>query len=628
MNSNATSLQHALDLRRAGRIDQATAVCRRVLESEPANADAVELLGLLAQQSGDWSAAERLLRQAVALRPGDARFQANLAAALGAMGRVPEAAIFAAEAVLLRPDYAEGHHNLAVALELSGRAGQAIEAFRAAIRLKPNYAEAHNHLGNALRALDRLDEAAASHRRAIELRPGYSQAFGNLATTLSVMGDSSGAVESYRQAAELEPGLATAHSSLVYAMHYCAEFGPQELFEEARRWEARHARRYYSGRMAPENDRDPERRLRVGYVSPDFREHPVGRFIAPVFAARDASRFFTVCYSDAARADAITSELRAGADLWRDTRGMSDDELAGLIRRDRIDVLVDLAGHLADNRLLVFARKPAPVQVAWLGYPDTTGLSAIDYRITDAAADPPGMTERYHAEQLVRLTNCALCYRADDDSPAVTDLPALRAGYVTFGCLNRIVKITRPCAQLWSRIIAAVPGSRLLLPAGEKGLPRALRDTLSVAGIPVGRIEVAARIPSRRQYLGLFGRIDIALDPFPYNGTTTTCDGLWMGVPHVTLAGNTCVSRAGASLLGAIEMGEFVAATADEYVNMAVKLGGDPKSMALVRAGLRERMRASVRCDAAAFTRELEAAYRRMWRGWCSRELHHLKRSH
>jgi predicted O-linked N-acetylglucosamine transferase (SPINDLY family) len=344
----------------------------------------------------------------------------------------------------------------------------------------------------------------------------------------------------------------------------------------------------------------------------------VGFFLEPILTHLDRSRFHVTCYAGVDRPDAVTQRLRGLAGAWRDIAGLPDDAVAELIRADAIDILVDLAGHTAGRRLLVFARKPAPVQVAHFGYPNTTGLAAMDYRLTDSYADPPGQTEAFHTEELVRLPEVAWCYQPSP-APAVGPLPALAAGYLTFGSLNNLAKVTAQVMARWSDLLRAVPGSRLLLLTGAgPQTDQRLRDRFRQKGIDSDRLLLMGRRP-RDQYLELYRQIDIGLDPFPYNGGVTSCDALWMGVPMITLAGNSYASRQGVSLLSNLDLRDWIAQTPEEYVALAARRGKDLEDLQRLRSGLRERMQRSPLCDGARFTRRLEEAYRAMWRRWCGR---------
>jgi protein O-GlcNAc transferase len=365
------------------------------------------------------------------------------------------------------------------------------------------------------------------------------------------------------------------------------------------------------------NDATPERRLRIGYVSAEFRAHPVSQFFEPILACHDREQFETFCYSDVGRPDHVSGRMRSLATVWRETRKLSDEQLAQHIRTDGIDVLVDLSGHMTDHRLLAFARRPAPVQVTYLGYPDTTGLATMDYRITDSHHDPPGLTERYHTEHLIRLDSCCWCYRPDDDAPDVRESPVVASGIVTFGVLNKLVKINSGIIQLWCRILEQTPGSKLMVLVGPRGSSdQTLYERFRANGIGTDRLLLVERT-GRPQYLARHHTIDVALDTFPYNGHTTTCDALWMGVPVVTLAGRTHVSRTGVSVLSNVGLRELVAESPEAYVAKAVSLTQDLPRLAWLRRGLRERIRLSPLCEQRGFASRLEAAYRNLWHRWC-----------
>jgi predicted O-linked N-acetylglucosamine transferase (SPINDLY family) len=409
-------------------------------------------------------------------------------------------------------------------------------------------------------------------------------------------------------------------------MNYHPGMEASAIAEEHRRWNQVHAEPLRPFILPHTNERSPSRRLRIGYVSPDFRAHSVAYFLEGLLEHHDHSQVEVFCYAEVANPDAVTARMEQLAGHWRRITGMPDAEVAELIRHDGIDILVDLAGHTANRRLLVFARKPAPVQVTWLGYPNTTGLDTIDYRLTDHFADPPGSTEHLHSEQLIRLPQSAWCYRPLENPPPVSAPPVHDTGHITFGCFNAMPKINRPLLELWSGILLAVPGSRLLLKnasLGETSMQHQLWKQLQEMGIGPERVEMVGCVPDLSGHLGMYGRVDIALDTFPYHGTTTTCEALWMGVPVVTLAGKTHVSRVGASLLSNLGHQEWIASIPEEYVKIAVELAKDLPRLTALRSTLRERMQASPLMDAAGFARDIEAAYRKIWRTWCAQPESH-----
>ena len=532
--------------------------------------------------------------------------------------RYAEARASLGQAVRLAPGSAAIWLNLgATCLELN-RPDEAAAAFRRALAIEPDRPEARNILGVALLQLGRSSEAAIQFEWALRLKPGYPAAHDNLGRVMKAQGRSADSLHHHRAALAREPR-ATTHSNLLYTLNLVPGIPQEEILAEHRRWAEMHAgpRRFEGRSAAPLPAPDPgPRRLRVGYVSPDFCNHAVAFFFEPVLSSHDRERFETVCYSDARVPDQVTGRLRSQASQWRNIAGWSDDLVDALIRADRIDILVDLAGHTAHNRLSVFAGRPAPVQATWLGYPNTTGLSTIDYRITDSVCDPPGETERWHTEELLRLPGAFSCYLPPPECPPVGPLPALRAGHVTFGCFNHIAKLTPAAIELWSGILRGLPGSRLLLKSRgltDPGTTGRILAQFGGGGVASSRIELRGEELPTAEHTGLYNRVDIALDTFPYNGTTTTCEALWMGVPVVTLAGATHVARVSASLLTRLGATDLIASSADEYRSRCLALAADLPRLAERRAAQRERMRAGPICDAAGFTRGLEEAYRRMW---------------
>jgi predicted O-linked N-acetylglucosamine transferase (SPINDLY family) len=409
------------------------------------------------------------------------------------------------------------------------------------------------------------------------------------------------AVAACRQAVKLRPDLGEARSNLAFSLNFVDHISAGEVFETHREWDIRH------GRPMPDsvytNDRSIGRRLKIGYVSADFRLHSVAYFLEPLLRSHDRGRLEVFCYSDVSAPDTATAH----------------DALADRIRNDGIDILVDLAGHTSKNRLPVFARKPAPVQVTWLGYPNTTGLDAMDYRLVDAVTDPEGEADAFASEALVRLPGGFLCYGGRDDAPAPGAAPSLETGFVTFGSFNNLAKLSGATLDVWARLLDRLPSARLLLkgkPFAEAATRAIYLDRLAERGVTADRVELVAWLPEEA-HLAVYDRVDIALDPFPYNGTTTTCEALWMGVPVVTLRGDRHAGRVGASLLTQIGLNDLIADSVESYVEAAAALAGDPARLDELRHALRPRMAASRLCDGPAFAREVEGAYRTMWRRWC-----------
>jgi predicted O-linked N-acetylglucosamine transferase (SPINDLY family) len=572
--------------------------------------------GLSYHRAGRLAEAERIYRQILARHPDLAEAHGNLGNVLAGKGRLDEAIASFRQAVRLKPDLAEAHNNLGNALLGKGQLDEAIASFRHAIRLKPGLAEAHYNLGNALSGMGQLDEAIASYLQAIRIRPDYAEPYCNLGNALEATGQIDEAIASFRHAIRLKPDFAVAHSNLVYTLHTHPAYDALTIHEEHRRWTQQHAEPLKKFIQPHTNNRNPQRPLRIGYVSPDFREHPVGRFLLALLPAHDPDRFAVFCYSDVRRSDRMTELLRRHAMQWRNTLGLSDERTAQLIREDQIDVLVDLTMHMARNRMLLFARKPAPVQVTYLAYCSTTGLETMDYRLTDPHLDPSGMNDGVYSEKSIRVPETYWCYPLGQQSPEVSLSPALSNGEVTFGCLNNFCKVSPEALDAWIQLLRATPKSRLILHAPEGNHRQRLRDLLEHQGIDPHRLKFVDRVPLL-EYLKLYDQIDIALDPFPCNGGTTTCDAIWMGVPVVTLAGRTAVGRGGVSVLSNIRLPELIAQTPEQYNQIASELAANLPRLAELRRTMRARMRESPLMDAPRFARNIEAAYRQMWHNWC-----------
>lgn len=514
---------------------------------------------------------------------------------------------------------------LGTANGMLGLSDLAESCFRQAIMLHPEFAEAHVNLGRAQSDQRKFSEAAGSLDRALSLAsaqsgvipPRYADAYCNLGNVHKDMGQVGKAIECYHQALAIRTDDHGVHSNLLFSLNYHPDYSRAQIYEEHRRWDELHARRLWPAEAARTGP-DPERRLRIGYVSADFRAHPVAKFIEPLLAAHDHTRFEVIAYANLKQTDAVTDRLRGYFDHWCDILNLSDDDAAARIRDDRIDILIDLIGHTADNRLLVFARKPAPLQMSYVGYPNTTGLSAMDYRFATPYTDPPGETEQYYSERLIHLDS-HYCYKPWDDAPLPNRLPALDNGYVTFASFNNFAKVTPAVIAVWARLLTEVPRSRLMLKA--RGLSDTVtqayaRDAFAALGIADQRLTLLGwgTVP---EYLECFQRADIGLDPFPFNGGTTTYNTLWMGLPVVSLAGETFMARTGLSILSTLGLGDIVAHTEQGYVTIAARLAADLDRLQDLRAGLRARMLATALTDGPRYTLGYENALRDCWREWC-----------
>jgi predicted O-linked N-acetylglucosamine transferase (SPINDLY family) len=599
-----------------GRHEEAIAAYRRALQLKPDFAEAHNNLGKPLQEMDCLDDALASYRRAIQLKPDFAEAHSNLGNVLSHMGKLDEAIASYRQAIRLKPDFAGPQSNLGNALKDKGQLDEAIVAYRHAIRLKPDYAEAYSNLGAAMAAKGQFNDAVAAYRQAIQLRPDYAPAHSNLGSVLKDKGQLDEAIAAYRQAIQLKPDSAEAHSNLLFALHYHPAFDARMIREEHRRWSRQHAEPLKKFIQPHANNRDPDRRLRVGYVSPDFRDHVVGQNLLPLLREHDHRQMEIFCYCNVPRPDPLTDQLRGYADVWRSIVGLSDSKAADLVRQDRIDVLVDLALHSANNRLLTFARKPAPVQVTYLGYCSTTGLETMDYRLSDPHLDSPDSDLFVYTEQTIRLPETFWCYNPRGPTPEPSPPPASANGYVTFGCLNNFAKVS-PALDLWAQILRRVPRSRLMVHSHPGPHLDAVRERFAGNGISPDRLEFPSRQPWP-EYVLTYGRIDIALDPFPWGGGITTCDALWMGVPVVSLVGQTAVGRGGASILANVGVPELIARTPQQYVHIATDLAGDLPRLAELRRTLRARMQASPLMDAPRFARNVETAYRQMWKHFIS----------
>ncbi len=647
MNTAQEQFTQAQSLMQSGQLSAAATILSRLVESQPQWAEARVNLGLVLQAQHRFEEAIACVQAAIDSAPQVATAHIALGNILRDAGR-PDAALAAyaaanaiapdvialnncgaihanrrdwqaaitcyRTALALAPRYRTLWENLGTALEGDGMRDDALAAYQTALQLGP-VASTHDAYGVCLQSSGRQTEATTQFAAAIEKDPQLLIARVHLAAAHWERGDALAAVATTRALLAQHPQHADIHSDLLVTLH-ATESDPKALFTAHCEWAARHAAPLHPQRRHT-CDRTPTRPLRIGYVSPDFREHPVAHFFHPLLAAHSPDAVHVTCYSDVKNPDAMTQALQQQASAWRIIHGFSDDTVATIVREDQIDILIDLAGHTAHHRLLVFARKPAPVQATYLGYFDTTGLTSIDYRITDAWADPPG-AEKYYTEQLVRLPSGFNCYAPPAEAPAVT----LRApsNEIIFGSFNQLVKITPAVVALWAQLLREIPHARLLLKAGSSGDPltqASYRAQFAAHGIVSDRLIIAPPVTSVAEHLGTYAQIDIALDPFPFNGATTTCEALWMGVPVITLAGQTHAGRVGTSVLSRVGLSHCIATTPEEYVAIAAQLANDHSQRATLRRSLRETMQTSSLCDAKHLTHELEAAYREMWRKWC-----------
>ena len=603
-----------------GALDQAIRSYRRAVKLHGEFAEALCNLSNALWAQGEMPEAVEMGRRAVAARPNMSQGHNNLANALKALGRLDEAIVHYEQALQLKCDDPEVCRNLGNLLTLKRRFDDAIPLLRRSVELDPTCGGAHNCLGVALQTTGMILEAKACFEHALQLKADDTDALISLGNVFKDLGDAAEALAHYRRVLVLEPRNQIAYENLLFTMHFLLDADRKEVFAQHLCWG-----RAVLGTMPPRvpvtNDRRPDRRLRIGYVSPDFRTHAVACFFVPIIAEHDPEAVETYCYAEVPNPDTTTAQIHKHAHNWRSTCGSSDADLETAIRADRIDILVDLAGHSEGSRLTVFARKPAPVQVTYLGYSNTTGLETIDYMLSDAVGDPPDDATMY-VEELVRLDGCFLCYAPPAYAGEVAPLPAASADSITFGSITNPAKLNPQVLDLWAQLLLANPSSRLLMVRdsfrGE--IRQRLIDQFVERGVAADRLLIEHEVPPGGHRIRVYDRIDIALDPFPYSGATTTCEALWMGVPVVTLKGHSLAARHSTSILTHCGLPQLVAETPEQYVAIAGGLAADVAQLAEMRAGLRQQLATSPLCDGATFTRGLEAAYRRMWHKWCATE--------
>ncbi len=573
-----------------GKLKQAIEFHRKAVSLQPTLAEAQFNLGNALQDSGQTVDAIACFRKAAELNPQNAIFLGNLGAALYNQGKLDEAIAVFNEAVALKPEFEQTRYNLANAQHGKGMVQEAINGYRQALALRPNWAMALNNLGNAFKDFGQLDEA----------------------------------MDCYRRALVDDPENILAHRNWLYSMHFHPAYDAERILREQRKWDETIIRSPKQSAPLIDNDPDPDRKLKIGYISPDFREHVVGQNLLPLIKNHDRRNFEIFCYAAVIFPDAVTEQFKSSADHWRNILHKSDDDAAKMIHEDKIDIVVDLALHLAANRLTILARRPAPVQVVFGGYPGGSGMSTIDYRLGDPYLDPPEADSHY-AEKVIRLPHSFWCYDPVAmgvlDIPEPTPPPAMEKGFVTFGCLNNFAKVNESVLIAWARVLNAVPKSHLLLLSPQGDARNHVRTFLGDYGIESSRIEFVDR-QDRLVYFDMYRRIDIGLDTFPYNGHTTSLDSFWMGVPVVTLVGDTVVGRAGWSQLSNLNLTELAGRTPEQFVEIAVSLANDLPRLGRLRSSLRQKMLDSPLTDAVKFAQGIESAYRLIWRQWCASGKH------
>ena len=640
-------------LNRQGNLDESIAAYRRAVALRPNLAAAHNNLGIVLKAKLQFQDAIAAYRQAISLKPNFAEAHNNLGTALATLGRLDDAIAAYQHAISLRPDYAEAFNNLAnaftnkaqfdqaittcrqaialrrnfpeayvnlgIALRDNKMRDQAIAAFRQAISLDPSYFPALLYLGAALSDAGQPDEAVSAYRQAITLSPDFAEAHNNLGNALKDQRQMDQAIAAFRKAVALKPADADLHSNLVFNLHYHPSYDAPSIAAELAEWNRRHAQPLRKFILVHSNSPDPARPLRIGYVSPHFTNHVNGLIFLPILRQHDRHQFHITCYSHVTQPDETTAQIKQHVDQWRDIAALNDDQAAAQIHQDQIDILIDLTMHSADRRLLIFARKPAPVQANWLAYPGSSGLETIDYRLSDPHLDPPGLFDSIYSEKTVRLPTSYLCYPPPTaHAPAISPLPALTTGHITFASLNNFCKISDETLREWSLVMTATPNSTLLVLAPPGSARDDFLTKMQTNGISPPRIEFVPSQP-RQRFLELFNRTDISLDTLPYNGHTTSLDSLWMGVPVITL--HRLHSRRPRRLVPPLQSRPD--RISRPFLRRIRPNRHQPRDRFAAAPGTKkqfaQRMEQSPLMDVPRFTRNLEATFRQMWKQWCER---------
>ncbi|MSP24316.1 MAG: tetratricopeptide repeat protein [Myxococcales bacterium] len=597
---------------------KAEAVYREILLSEEHPAVLVNLAQLL----GDVGRAEEalpLLGRALELEPERVNTHAQLGRVYEHLGKPAVAILSYERALALDPGHVGAMNNMASACAATGDRERAFSLYTRALKLEPDCEAALVNLGVLLADVGRLSDAIACYRELLRRDPTHASAHCNIANALCKQGRGGEALRHLSEAITLRQDRPLWHSNLLLTLQYLDAIPRESIFAEHQRWARIHCRNPLPPDLGV--DRDPHRRLRVGFVSPDFRSHAVAFFTEPLFREHDPEKLEFFAYSNVVSPDAVTARLRGLADGWRDVAGLTDAAFAALVREDRIDVLVDLAGHTAGHRLLTFGLAPAPVQVTYLGYPDTVGVPAVGYRVTDRWCDPPG-SERYHVERLLYLEAGLHCYSPPREAPELGAPPRGKNGHITFGSFNNTAKVTSGTIAKWCKVLAALPDARMVMKANTLGDPKTVivyQELFARGGIDPARVTLLAGTTEHSGHLRAISDVDVVLDAYPYHGTTTTCEALYMGVPVLTRVGDRHVSRVGLSLLTQVGLESFAAHDDDTFVARAVELASlrGAAELAELRYGLRARMLASPLCDGKLKARGLERCLREAWQTWC-----------
>ncbi|NOX08532.1 MAG: tetratricopeptide repeat protein [Gammaproteobacteria bacterium] len=619
-STSGVTKQQIMGLIQSQQFPQAQKECSAFCEANPSDDEAWVMLGGIYCQMGDFVHSERYFFKAIELQGNNPIAWYNLGLAQLNQKKYQEAIQSYQKTLQLHPQIAMAYHDMGSALHQLGRYEEAIDNLATAVHLNPGFDSGHFNLAIALADAGRTRDAEQSYKNTLKFNPQHAMAANNLGNLCMTQGRLKESEDYYQQALNMQPGYHVIHSNRLFCLNYHADYDAQASLAAHQQWD----QKYCAGITAIEHDRqhaDSDKVLRIAYISPDLCAHSVAFFLEPLLQHHNRNHVESFCYANVKCEDKVSAKLRGYANHWRNIYGQDDVSIARLIQQDKIDILVDLAGHTAGNNLLTFAYQPAPVQVTWLGYPNTTGMQRMDYRITDAYVDPED-DNNPHSEQLVRLPTAFSCYQPHPDYPNVGELPNIKNQCITFGSFNNLAKVTDEVIAAWSALLQAVPDSRLILKN------KALRDDRVHAtftqgfaqhGISNDRIELIAWTASMIDHMELYNRIDIALDTFPYNGATTTCESLYMGVPVICQYGQQHASRVSADFMQQVGLATWIAKDNEDYITKAVMLAQDIDTLATIRQKLRQNMLQSSLCDGERFAHDIEQAFREMWQRWCQK---------
>lgn len=605
---------------RLANYDSAIQYLKKAIKFKPDSDEAYYCLATIYQIREDFDKTIECYRKVIELNPGLVDAYNGLGNSLQEKKNFDEAEHYYQEAMRINPNDPTAYINIGIAMHNKGKFDDAITYLQKALLLNPNIEMTYNFLGFSMICQDRLTEAIQNFETSLRINPSSIIALSRLGQIFEKQGRVIEAENFFRRALQIQPHNIILHEVLLMNLLYSSRYDSRTIFTEHVQFAKQFEKPLQSFSSPSSFKKTLKRKLKIGYVSPDFRSHSVSYFIEPVLSSHDKEQFEVFCYSLSSEKDEVTTRLQKHVDHWQNIIKMSDEDAAKSIQTDEIDILVDLAGFTANNRILLFARKPAPIQVSWIGYPATTGLSTIDYKIVDNYTDPPGTSEQFYTENLIRMPESFLCYQPERTSPEVGSLPALASGHITFGSFNYFTKVSPEIFDLWIQILKRIPDSRMILKSKcffDRLTCEHVKNLFGQQGIESLRIDLFGWSPSIRAHLEMYNYIDIGLDTFPYNGTTTTCEALWMGVPVITLAGDTHRSRVGMSLLSNIGLPELIARDAEEYHEIAVQAAFDITKLKSLRNGLREKVAHSPLTNIKQFIINLENCYKDMWARYC-----------